>query len=157
MAQNMGACKPDRAEKAVKMGVVMSLGTAVALFALINIFPAAVTRIFDNTPDVVSECTRYIHIVSVSYLFMAPMTVYNNLAIGVGKSTRSMLNSITDSLFVRLPLCWILMKPCGLGLVGIYIGMALSPIVAVVMGWHYFHFGQWKEIEIFKSGQQDER
>lgn len=153
VGQNMGAGKPDRVARAVRLGVVFSVSAAAVLFALINIFPAATISIFDKSPDVISEGTRYIHIVSIGYLFMAPMTVYNNLAIGIGKSTRSMINSITDSVFVRIPLCFALSKALGMGLTGVYIGMAISPLAAVIMGWHYFHFGNWRSVSLLKKGE----
>ncbi len=151
VGQNMGAGKSDRAASTVKLGVVFSLSVAIVLFAIINIFPAVVTSIFDRTPEVITESERYIHIVSIAYLFMAPMTVYNNLAIGVGNSKRSMINSITDSLIVRIPACYLLGELFGLGLTGIYWGMAISPIAAVFMGWHYFHYGNWRNVSLLKK------
>ena len=145
VGQNMGAGKPDRAREAIRIGVIYSIIVAAAMFAFINLFPEFTAGIFNSSPDVIAESVKYIHIVSLSYLFMAPMTVYNNLAVGVGNSKRSMINSITDSVFVRLPLCFILSKVSGLGLTGIYIGMAVSPISAVLLGWHYFHYENWQE------------
>lgn len=150
VGQNMGAGKSDRCVVAVKLGVLFSISSALILFSLINLFPIATTKIFDNSADVIAESSRYIHIVSFSYLLMAPMTVYNNLAIGVGNSTRSLINTITDSVFVRIPLCLIMRKYFYSELLGIYIGMALSPLPAVLMGWHYFHFGNWRTVSLIK-------
>ena len=127
------------------------IAIALLLVLLINLFPGLVIAIFDDTPGVVAEGTRYIHIVSIGFLLMAPMTVYNNLAIGVGRSTRAMVNSLTDSVFVRLPLCVILNYAAGLSLTGIYIGMAVSPLAAVLMGWWYFHRGNWRNEQLLKK------
>lgn len=151
VGQNMGARKPERAEQAIKIGVKLSTAIALLLVLLINLFPGLVIAIFDDTPGVVAEGTRYIHIVSIGFLLMAPMTVYNNLAIGVGRSTRAMVNSLTDSVFVRLPLCVILNYAAGLSLTGIYIGMAVSPLAAVLMGWWYFHRGNWRNEQLLKK------
>ena len=146
--QNMSAGKTERVTKIVKTGVTFSLMANFLFFAAINIFPRFIVGIFAKEIQVIDEAVEYLHIVSFSYLLMAPMTIFNALAIGVGNSRQSMFNSLLDSVICRMPLCYIMGSVFGIR--GIYIAMAVSPISAVLSGRSYFVRGKWKKDFLLK-------
>lgn len=148
-AQNMAAGKPERVKSTVHYALIQSVGLSFVLYLVVVLFPEAVARLFVSDASTIKSAADYLRVVSLSYLFMAPMTMFNALAIGVGNSMRSTFNSILDSAICRIPLCLIFGAVWGLP--GIYWGMALSPLSAAISGFVYFRRGSWKSYYLRSS------
>lgn len=142
VGQNMAAGKHERVKKVTVTGVIFSSGASLLLYLIVAIFPEAVAGIFTTEEAVIVESSHYFRIVSFSYLFLAPMTIFNSLAIGVGNSKQSMFNSLLDALVCRIPLC--LLMGHFFGLTGLYFATALSPLSALISSWYYYARGKWK-------------
>ncbi len=147
--QNISVGNNARVEKIVNTGVMLSLAASVVLFAVNLFMPETLARAFTSDHDVIKETARYLRIGSVSYLFMAPMTIYNSLAIGAGHSRRSMFNSTLDAVVCRIPLTLLLGH--FFGLTGVYVATAVSPLAATISGRIYFVQKKWQDIRLIKS------
>ncbi len=147
--QNISVGNNARVEKIVKTGVMLSFAASVVLFAVNMFLPETLAKAFTSEYDVIKETARYLRIGSVSYLFMAPMTIYNSLAIGAGHSRRSMFNSTLDAVVCRIPLTLVLGH--FFGLTGIYIATAASPLAATISGRIYFVRKKWQNVRLIES------
>ena len=71
------------------------------------------------------------------------MYTLDSFAVGVGKATLALFNSVLDSLAIRLPLIWLAHAISVQGVAGIYLGQALSPVVPMLIGVLFVTRGQW--------------
>lgn len=144
VAQNMGAGKPERAERAVWVGLAIDGAVAVLISAVAWFLPEQVFSLFNKEPEVLELAREYMHIsilLYISFNLMAPLIgLYN----GVGAVKQSFLVSVLDSVVGRVGLSLLLAYPCGMGLNGLFLGTALAGWFSVfIPGW-YFLSGRWK-------------
>lgn len=151
VGQNKGIGNNQRIESAVRTGACINLAQAVVLVTLLQLFAAPVASIFTKDALVVEEVVHYIRIAALAYLPMSLMTSYNSLPIGIGFSEYALFNSFLDSILVRIPLCWLLSIYFGMGMTGLYIGLALSPVAAMITGCLYYHRGNWRDRILLKK------
>ncbi|MCP4215470.1 MAG: MATE family efflux transporter, partial [bacterium] len=144
VGQNLGAGKPERAEKAVWNTVFINmtlLGTAAIVFVS---FPEFFIKLFIDEPAVVAYgavCLRFISFGYVSYAVVMVMAQAFN---GAGDTaTPTKINFICFWL-MEIPLAWLLAIPMGMGEKGVYIAIISAETVLAVMGFVLFKKGRWK-------------
>lgn len=103
VGQNLGAGRPDRAERAGWMaaGYCSILGLASCASQLIA--PAWLAGIFSTDPDVIREATSYLRVAAVSQLAISLEMVMDGALGGAGDTVPPMLASTTLSV-LRIPL-----------------------------------------------------
>ena len=143
--QNIGAGEFDRAKKTMKTGMVMAFAISVIVFAVVNIFPEFLIRLFDSEPEVIETGARYIRIISFDYLFASIMFCLNGLAIAAGNTYIALINAICNGIIVRVPLAYFLVKAMDMGFDGIAIAMGFASIGGIIIGAIYVQSGKWKK------------
>lgn len=156
VGQNLGAQKPDRAERAVWLAV--KAGSAVLLIAAIIafIFAEPIVAIFagaDQTGTTIEYGVTYLRIRSAEFTFMALMQVLLGAYRGAGNTKTAMAFSILTLWIVRVPLVYYLVFPAGLGPLGIWIGMATGHIIGGILAALWFTRGTWKQAVIDDTPQ----
>lgn len=146
-AQNVGANLHDRARKVLYHGILIALALGASVFALVQLFPEAIMRIFIDDADtdnlaVITMGVSYMRTFSFDYLMVPIAFCLNGLLTGAGHTQMSMLSAMLSSLLLRMPMAWLLSRTT-LGLAGVG---AAAPIASaasiVVVGW-YFITGRW--------------
>jgi putative MATE family efflux protein len=148
VGQNLGAGRPDRAERSVWL---TSLYNMVFLGLVSVVFvgmPEPLVRIFTRDPEVVAhgvDCLRY---VSSAYVFYAFGMVIVQAFNGAGDTrTPAIINLFCYWMF-QIPMAWALALPLGLGPVGVFLSIAIAESVLAVVSVLVFRRGKWREQKI---------
>lgn len=143
--QNIGAGEFARAKKTMLTGMVMAFSVSVLVFAVVNLFPEFLIRLFDSEPEVIETGARYIRIISFDYLFACIMFCLNGLAIAAGNTYIALINAICNGILVRMPLAYFLVKAMDMGFDGVAFAMGFASLIGIVIGAIYVQSGKWKK------------
>ena len=149
--QNIGAGEFARAKKTMLTGMVMAFSVSVAVFAVVNLFPEFLIRLFDSEPEVIETGARYIRIISFDYLFACIMFCLNGLAIAAGNTYIALINAICNGILVRMPVAYFLVKAMDMGFDGVAYAMGFASLIGIVIGAVYVQSGKWKKSIIQKG------
>lgn len=156
VGQNMGAGKPERAKKTMFCAIGIAFAVSALLFAGVNLFPQQIVGLFLGSPEgsaldpvifrrCIVEGAEYLQYISMDYIVASVVFCINGLAIGVGQTTFSLLNSFVSSLLLRVPLAWLLGVQLGYGLPGIGVAAPLAEVGSLIVGIIYLSTGRWKK------------
>jgi len=148
VGQNLGARKPERAERAVYVTGVWNMLFMAVITVLFVTFASEIIAPFIAEPESHASGTRALRIISYGYVFYAWGMVMLQAFNGAGDTaTPTKLNFVIFWLF-QLPLAWILARTLGLGPVGVYWAIAIAYSLSAVVGILLFRRGRWKEKEL---------
>lgn len=149
--QNIGAGKNDRVKQVLIWSCVIAGGIALAVMAVAQFAPKLLISLFTSDEEVLSIGAEYLRVVSLGYIPMSLMFVFNSLVRGAGDTMPGMLFSAFNLWGVRIPLArWLSSMP-HLGSKGIWIGTAASSFVGMMISWLYYVSGRWKRIRLVKT------
>ncbi|MBI3014275.1 MAG: hypothetical protein HYY65_04225 [Candidatus Tectomicrobia bacterium] len=144
VGQNLGAGKPERAEKSVWVIMAMYLAFA-ALCGLAFFFaPGAVMGIFTRDPEVLQIGSQYLRIMTFGYIFIAVAMVSDRAMSGAGDTVTPMVVACISLVVLQLSGALLLPRITGLGALGIWIAIALSYGIWAGTILRFFRQGQWK-------------
>lgn len=149
--QNIGAGKPDRAAKTIRVGVRCALVVAVVMFCIIQAIPGPLVKLFNRDPAALEESIRCLRYLSLMAFPSAFFFLYIAIATASGFTTFSMFCHILDGVVVRVSLSLLLTKVFDMGLVGVYLGMGLAPTLSAVIAAIYFYSGKWRTRKLLES------
>lgn len=135
MAQNLGAGQYDRVRKTAWLGIRTSLILAVALTAVMVLFPAQITRLYmDTTEDVVAMAVPVLRQFFVCLLFM-PLNVFATYCLqAVMKICPTLVVSVLRGILLCGVLVYLLPAVLGAGSIW-YVMLITEAITAVVAVW----------------------
>lgn len=144
VGQNLGAGKPERAEKSVwKTGFVNMCFLAGVTLAFL-FFAERLVGFFTNDPAILGygvDCLRYI---SYGYVFYAWGMVVSQSFNGAGDTyTPTLLNLFCFWLF-QIPLAYFLGRHTTLGVRGVYLALMLAESLLALLSIAVFRMGRWK-------------
>lgn len=144
VGQNLGAGKPERAERTVWQVVGYSV-TYMGLVALVLIFfPGWVMSFFSEDPAVVSNGMQSLRILAYGFLFLAVGTVVTQAFNGAGDTmTPTWINAFCFWL-LQIPLAWTLSTGAGWGPHGVYWSIFIADMSMSLIGTWLFMKGSWK-------------
>ena len=143
--QNIGAGEFKRAKKTMYVGMVMALIVSAVVYAIVNLFPEFMIRLFDTEPELLEVGVPFLRWISFDYLFVAIVFCINGLAIAAGSTQIALLNAFFSSIFIRVPLAYLLVKKFGLGFNGVGIAMGFATVGSILIGFIYVRSGKWKK------------
>lgn len=148
VGQNLGAGRPDRAERSVwRTGLynMIFLGMVGAVFLL---FAEPVLRFFTSDPEVLRSGVACLRLVSFGFPFYAWGMVMVQSFNGAGDTwTPTWINLGCYWLF-QIPLAWVLSHPAGLEEQGVFLSITFAESLLAVVGMIAFRRGRWKERRI---------
>ncbi len=142
--QNLGAGKPDRAERSAWLAVGLLEGFIVLIVVVMLIWTVPVVHIFSSDPGLESVAIQYIRIAMVGWVMMGFMFALMNCLQSVGDTVATMIISVVDTWLVTILLAYLLPKYTNLGVLGIRWAMAASVVVGGIAMLIYFRTGRWK-------------
>jgi putative MATE family efflux protein len=148
VGQNLGAKKPERAERAVWLtghyNMIVLLLVAVVFIA----FPEMFVGLFTNDPGVVPfavDCLRIIAMGNIAYAYgMVMVQAFN----GAGDTVTPTVINLIGFWMCEVPLAWVLAYPAGMGLRGVFASIPISEALITLMGLSMFWRGTWKQRQI---------
>ncbi|HYP14316.1 MAG TPA: MATE family efflux transporter, partial [Bryobacteraceae bacterium] len=148
VGQNLGAKKPERAEKAVWLtGFYNSIymGLIAVLFLLI---PAQIVGLFTSDPEVARHAIDCLRIVALGNLFYAFGMVMVQAFNGAGDTVTPTWINVIGFWLCEIPLAWALAYPVGWGVRGVFASIPIAECLITAIGLFMFMKGTWKEKKI---------
>lgn len=148
VGQNLGAGKPERAERSVTSGSLVSAATSLVLSAALVIWPAQLFGLFTDDSAVIAVGSIASRFMLTWATFLAWSTVVGRALVGAGDALSPMWVNIGTMWLVQLPLCWGLSGALGLGPQGIWLGSSLGTLLGAVAMELVFRRGGWKRVVV---------
>ena len=147
VGQNLGAQKPQRAEKAVNYSLLYISGLLLVVSAIYFFFAEPIISFFSNDQAVIVEGVKYLKIIAIFELFLGLEIVLEGAFGGSGYSLPPML-VIVPITWLRIPLGILLAQVCGLGSIGIWWAISLTTFLKGSILFFWFKHGSWKKHKI---------
>jgi len=144
VGQNLGANKPDRAERSVWLAGysnMIFLGL-IALFLIIN--PAFFIKLFIDNELVINAGATCLRIVSYGFLFYGMGMIVIQALNGAGDTITPTKINFFCFWLLEIPLAYLLAITIGMQEKGVYISIVISESVMTLAGLYYFRLGKWK-------------
>lgn len=148
VGQNLGAKKPDRAEKSVWISAFINM-VFLGLIAIVFItFPEFLVRIFTDEERVIAIGSECLRVISYGYLFYGYGMIMIQAFNGAGDTaTPTKINFFCFWLF-EIPVAYALALEFGFGELGVFIAIVVAESLLGIAGIILFRRGKWKERKV---------
>jgi putative MATE family efflux protein len=148
VGQNLGAAKPDRAERSVWLTGFYNMLFLGAVAVVFIIFPEPIIRLFTDDPEVIPigvDCLRIVSYGNLAYAYGMVMVQSFN---GAGDTfTPTMVNIFGYWLF-QIPVAYFLAFRTWLGPKGMFAAIPIAETAIAILGVILFRQGRWKKKKI---------
>jgi MATE family, multidrug efflux pump len=144
VGQNLGAGKPQRAEKSVyRTGLYNMFYLGLVSIAFI-FFPAPLVAIFTGEPEIVQIATACLTIFGIAFISYAWGMVLMQAFNGAGDTfTPTVINFFAFWIF-QIPVAWLLAIRYSMGPRGAFWAVPLADLVLTLTALTFFRKGKWK-------------
>ncbi|WP_049986031.1 MATE family efflux transporter [Halobellus rufus] len=147
--QNMGADKPDRAERAAGLAAAVLFGILTAVGVLVWFTAAPIADLFTADPEVVEVTAQFLRYVALTFGFIGVTRAYTGSFRGAGKTLTAAVISVVMLGVVRFPIAWVAAAP--LGETGIWLSFAVSNVVGAAVAYGWYRQGTWRGSDLTES------
>ncbi|MBV9083143.1 MAG: MATE family efflux transporter, partial [Acidobacteriaceae bacterium] len=148
VGQNLGAHKPERAERAVYLTGLYNMIFLAAVAAVFITAPATLVRLFTSDVTVVPhavDCLRIVAYGNVAYAFgMVMVQAFN----GAGDTVTPTVINVLGFWLCEVPLAWTLAYRANLQVRGVFASIPLAEALITFLGLSMFMRGRWKRRRI---------
>ena len=148
VGQNLGAKKPDRAERSVMVTGWVNMILLGSIGAVLIIFPAPFIRLFITDPAVLKAGVECLRIVSIGFIAYGFGMVLVNSFNGAGDTSTPLRINIFAYWLVEIPLAWLLAIKSGMNEEGVFAAIVISESLMTIVAWIVFRRGKWKLKEV---------
>lgn len=148
VGQNLGAGKPDRAEKSVWI-----TGKYNAIFMLIVsvvylVFAKQILSLFSSEVDVIKFGALALQVIAAGYVFYAYGMVVIQAFNGSGDTkTPTWINFVAFWLF-QIPFAYVVSIHFNIGALGVFLAVVLAEALLATLGIIWFRKGKWKSVKV---------
>ncbi len=144
VGQNLGAEKPDRAEKSVWITALFNMVILVLIGVLLFLFSADLVRLFSNEKAVIEIGSQCLQVICFGYLFYSWGMIMVQAFNGSGDTfTPTLLNFICFWI-IEIPLAYYLAMSLGYEEFGVFLSIVIAESLLGVLGVLMFRRGTWK-------------
>ena len=148
VGQNLGAKKPDRAERAVWVTGWVNMILLSVIGLVLVLFPETFIRFFINNENVIKSGVPGLRIISIGFVAYGLGMVLVNSFNGAGDTSTPLKINIFAFWFVEIPLAWLLAMKAGINEEGVYIAIVVAESLMTLIAWRVFRRGKWKLKEV---------
>jgi putative MATE family efflux protein len=148
VGQNLGAERPDLAEKSTYQALVMScllVGTVGLVFLFL---PEDLMRMYTSDAEVVRLGAVYLRLMAFCQIHQAFGFVFLGAIRGAGDSKFVMWVTAFSAWVLRLGTTYVLIVIVRTGVAGAWWGMAVDGLFKGLAAWLWFRAGKWKRAEV---------
>ncbi len=128
---NLGARLFDRLKESVSVALQISIFFSIIAIVLLEVFSTQIIALFSNDPVLTAIATPALRIHVAALIFSAPIIIYVNMFIGLGKGALAMFILFIRDILVFVPLLVIL--PVFWGLTGAWLAMPLAGFIELFL------------------------
>jgi putative MATE family efflux protein len=150
VGQNLGAKKPERAERTGWQATQIGLAIEIPMAAVMYFFATPIASMMSKDQAVIASTAEYFKIIGLCEPFTACWIILFGALTGAGYTRWPMWAGIICLTVVRLPLAYFLATKAGLnmGPSGIWLAIAISAaLIGILAAWR-FNTGVWKTQKI---------
>ncbi|WP_277555726.1 MATE family efflux transporter [Halobaculum limi] len=160
VGQNLGAGKPERAERATWLAAKVASGVMLVVAVITVVFADEVVAVFISTGTAAAAETirlggEYLTVRAVEFGFIGVLQVVLGAYRGAGNTKTALAFSLLALWLGRVPIVYWLAIAGDYGPFGIWVGMAVGQILGAVAAAAWFTRGTWKEAVIDDDGEAD--
>ena len=144
VGQNLGAGKPDRAERSVLTIARYNVGFMLVVALVFLLFAEGIIRLFTQEPEIVANGISCLTYMAYGYVFYGIGMILVQAFNGAGDTMTPTYINLFCFWMLQIPLAYTLAKYAGYGPDGVYMAVALSESVLAVVGIWAFRKGRWK-------------
>lgn len=133
VAQNMGAGKPQRAQKALLCGIASSLAVGAVMGYLSFFHGDLLAGFFAKDAAVISAAAEYLKAYAIDCLLTSFLFCFIGYFNGTGSTIFVMLQGIIGAFGVRLPVSWIISRQATANLFHIGLATPASSLVQIIL------------------------
>ena len=148
VGQNLGANKPDRAEKSVWITGVANMFVLGGVAVIFILFAEPLIRVFTQDGDVIAYAVACLRIVSYGYGFYAYGMVMVQSFNGAGDTFTPTLINLGCYWLFQIPLAAYLAFKTSLGASGVFLAITISESALALVAMLAFRRGQWKNQKV---------
>jgi putative MATE family efflux protein len=148
VGQNLGAKKPDRAEKAVMVTGYVNMILLGIVGLILVLIPGFFINLFIDNPAVLTAGTQCLRIISIGFIAYGFGMVLVNSFNGAGDTTTPLKINIFAFWFIEIPLAWILALKLGMNQQGVFVAIVIAESIMTLTAWLVFRRGKWKLKEV---------
>ncbi len=148
VGQNLGARKPERAERSVMItGYVNMILLGIVGIVLVS-FPAPFIKLFISDPAVVKAGTDCLRIISIGFIGYGLGMVLSNSFNGAGDTTTPLVINFFAYWMIEIPLAYILAIRSGMNENGVFVAIVIAETIMTLTALMVFRRGRWKLKEV---------
>jgi putative MATE family efflux protein len=148
VGQNLGAGKPERAEKSVWRTAFLTMLFFIFIALIFLLFAQPILSVFIHDAVSLSYGVECLHIIALGYLFFSYGMVISQSFNGAGDTkTPTILNFVCFWL-LQIPLAWFMAKWLQMGPKGVYFAIGISECLLALICVIIFKQGKWKLVKL---------
>lgn len=148
VGQNLGAKKPDRAEKSVWKTAKWNTLFLVIVATIFSIFSRQVLGVFDQSGVVLDTAISALRIICFGYIFFAYGMVIGQAFNGAGDTLTPLWINIVVFWAIQIPLTYLLSIVYSWGPNGVFFCIAFCHSLYAIVAIFLFKRGKWKTVEV---------
>jgi putative MATE family efflux protein len=148
VGQNLGAQKPERAEKSVWLAGHSNAIFLTAVAVIFIVFSEFLIRIFTQDQTVIPYGVNALRYISYGYIFYGYGMVMAAAFNGAGDTYTPTVMNLVCFWLIQIPLAYTLAKWTGLETKGIFLAITVAESVLAVIAMLAFRRGKWKEQKV---------
>jgi len=148
VGQNLGAGKPERAEKSVWRTSFLTMIFFMIVAFVFFFLGEPILSFFNHDPESIEQGKECLQIISIGYLFFAYGLVISQSFNGAGDTKTPTILNFFCFWLMQIPLAWLLAVALKLGPKGVYIAIGISESVLAIASIVIFRRGKWKQIRV---------
>jgi putative MATE family efflux protein len=148
VGQNLGAGKPERAEKSVWRTAFLTMLFFIFIAIVFLLFANPILSVFIHDAVSLSYGVECLHIIALGYLFFSYGMIISQSFNGAGDTkTPTILNFVCFWL-LQIPLSWFMAKWLQMGPKGVYFAIGISEASLALICIVIFKQGKWKQVKV---------
>jgi putative MATE family efflux protein len=148
VGQNLGAKKPERAEKAVLVTGWVNMILLGIVGLILVLIPGYFINLFIDDPAVLTAGTQCLRIISIGFVAYGFGMVLVNSFNGAGDTTTPLKINIFAFWLIEIPLAWFLAIRLGMDQEGVFTAIVIAESIMTLTAWLVFRRGKWKLKEV---------
>jgi Na+-driven multidrug efflux pump len=145
VGQNLGASKPDRAQKSVYATAWLNM-LVLGIFAILFISNTSFyIGLFTNDPEILHAGVLCLRTISYGYIFYAFGMVMIQAFNGAGDTITPTWINLVCFWIIEIPLAYFLAIPFGFNENGVYVSIVIAESLLALSALFFFRLGRWKK------------